>query len=299
MAYPHYMNMGFGQHDPSNAYMMSSMQMQSRSGPSVSNHVPQDLVNRPSTMLPNRSGGGGGGVVGGGGSAAHKRKLLSDPNRPKRPTSAYFFFIQLEREAAARRGEKITRVAEWTKLVSAKWRELSVAEKVPFNRMAASDKARYTQQMAIYTGKDANRPKRPQSAYILWLADFRAQMKDKFVENKELLRAAGEEWRKLTSIDKIPYEQRAELEKQKYGDAMKDYNMGCNAKRQKVESESQSASNGTGSSYQASQPQGAPPSSQRTDFAKPPPQEIRESNTEDEDEGDENDAESEEDDEYE
>lgn len=71
-----------------------------------------DLVNRPSTMLPNRSGGGGGGgVVGGGGSAAHKRKLLSDPNRPKRPTSAYFFFIQLEREAAARRGEKITRVS--------------------------------------------------------------------------------------------------------------------------------------------------------------------------------------------
>lgn len=47
----------------------------------------------------------------------------------------------------------------------------------------------YAVKMAIYTGKDANRPKRPQSAYILWLADFRAQMKDKFVENKELLRA--------------------------------------------------------------------------------------------------------------
>jgi len=37
--------------------------------------------------------------------------------------------------------------------------------------------------------------------------------------------SAGEEWRKLTSVDKMPYEQRAELEKQKYGDAMKDYNM--------------------------------------------------------------------------
>jgi len=43
--------------------------------------------------------------------------------------------------------------------------------------------------MAIYTGKDANRPKRPQSAYFLWLADFRAQMKDKFVENRDILRA--------------------------------------------------------------------------------------------------------------
>jgi len=44
-------------------------------------------------------------------------------------------------------------------------------------------------QMAIYTGKDANRPKRPQSAYFLWLADFRALMKDKFVENRDILRA--------------------------------------------------------------------------------------------------------------
>ena len=43
--------------------------------------------------------------------------------------------------------------------------------------------------MAIYTGKDANRPKRPQSAYFLWLADFRALMKDKFVENRDILRA--------------------------------------------------------------------------------------------------------------
>jgi len=36
--------------------------------------------------------------------------MNSDPNRPKRPTSAYFFFVQIEREEAARRGEKITRV---------------------------------------------------------------------------------------------------------------------------------------------------------------------------------------------
>ena len=42
--------------------------------------------------------------------SGHKRKLVNDPNRPKRPTSAYFYFVQLEREEAAKRGEKITRV---------------------------------------------------------------------------------------------------------------------------------------------------------------------------------------------
>jgi len=40
-----------------------------------------------------------------------KRKPGNDPNRPKRPTSAYFYFVQLEREEAAKRGEKITRVS--------------------------------------------------------------------------------------------------------------------------------------------------------------------------------------------
>ena len=42
--------------------------------------------------------------------AGGKRKMNNDPNRPKRPTSAYFYFVQIEREEAAKRGEKITRV---------------------------------------------------------------------------------------------------------------------------------------------------------------------------------------------
>jgi len=36
---------------------------------------------------------------------------------------------------------------------------------------------------------------------------------------------AGEEWRRLTTADKAPYEQRAEEERRKYEQAMKEYNM--------------------------------------------------------------------------
>lgn len=36
---------------------------------------------------------------------------------------------------------------------------------------------------------------------------------------------AGEEWRKMTNLDKLPYARLAEQEKQKYGEAMKGYNM--------------------------------------------------------------------------
>lgn len=38
-----------------------------------------------------------------------KRKR-KDPNRPKRPTSAYFFFVSKQRQLCEERGEKITRV---------------------------------------------------------------------------------------------------------------------------------------------------------------------------------------------
>ena len=36
---------------------------------------------------------------------------------------------------------------------------------------------------------------------------------------------AGEEWRRLTTTDKAPYELRAEEERRKYEQAMKEYNM--------------------------------------------------------------------------
>ena len=39
-------------------------------------------------------------------------------------------------------------MAEWTKNVSVKWRALTPTEKVNYDRMAESDKARYTQQVS-------------------------------------------------------------------------------------------------------------------------------------------------------
>lgn len=265
MSYQQYMNMGFGAAGGGHPYMMGfqggmPMQMQPNPQQYLQNHRPQVAhVSVPSQPAPSKGG---------------KRKLANDPNRPKRPTSAYFYFVQIEREEAAKRGEKITRVAEWTKQISVKWRELTVTQKEQFQIMAATDKARYTQQMAAYTGKDANRPKRPQSAYFLWLADFRARMKNKFIENKDILRAAGEEWRKMTNMSKAPYEQLAEEERRKYEVKMKEYNMngGSAAKKARVEpatpsldvkstSSSGSAASAAAGSYhpQQQQPAGPPP----------------------------------------
>ena len=92
------------------------------------------------------------------------------------------------------------KVAEWTKEVSAKWRALSDDEKVPFDKLAKKDKERYFSAMALYKGKDANKPKRPMSSYFLWLGDFRAQNKDKYAENKDLLRGGMFPWVVITFL---------------------------------------------------------------------------------------------------
>jgi len=42
-------------------------------------------------------------------------------------------------------------VAEWTKAISVKWRELTAEQKETFQKMAANDKQRYTQQVNCVT----------------------------------------------------------------------------------------------------------------------------------------------------
>ena len=71
-----------------------------------------------------------------------------------------------------------------------KWNALTVAQKKQFNEKAATDKKRYDTEMSAYTGKpakDETKPKRPQTAYFLFLADYRKKMKGSDMSNKELI----------------------------------------------------------------------------------------------------------------
>lgn len=158
-----------------------------------------------------------------------KSKKIKDPNKPKRPSTGYLYFLADQRKESKKRGEDTTKVAEWTKRVSGIWKELTDEEKKPFNALAAQDKARYDKEMLSYGGKrpkDANKPKRAQSAYFLFLADFRAKQKSNFAYeggNKDLIRAAGEAWNKLSATEKAPFEKKHQVEREKYEKAMAEY----------------------------------------------------------------------------
>jgi len=75
--------------------------------------------------------------------------------------------------------------------------------------------------------KDPNAPKRPLSAYFIWLQDFRAQMR---VENPDLVKsvrdfgqAAGVAWKEVSEKDREPYQEKHLALKANYEAAMEQY----------------------------------------------------------------------------
>lgn len=92
-------------------------------------------------------------------------------------------------------------------------------DKEPFAKKALTDKNRYDAEMAIYKGKDPNdagKPKRPQSAYFCFLADFRLKMKGKDIDHKEIIKMgkSGEEKQILRNsyvkselVGELPFQQ--------------------------------------------------------------------------------------------
>jgi len=71
--------------------------------------------------------------------------------------------------------------------------------------------------------KDDNKPKRPQSSYMLWLSDTRDQIKKDFpgISITELTKKAGEMWKKVE--DRSIWEAKAAKAKEAYEVAMKEY----------------------------------------------------------------------------
>lgn len=70
-----------------------------------------------------------------------------DPNAPKRPISAYMFFVMEERPELLNTGMSF---AECGRVIGEMWHLLSEAEKAPYHAMAANDRARYEAAMLRY-----------------------------------------------------------------------------------------------------------------------------------------------------
>ncbi|CAO2823225.1 HMG1/2-like protein [Amaranthus tricolor] len=75
--------------------------------------------------------------------------------------------------------------------------------------------------------KDPNKPKRPPSAFFVFMEEFRVTYKQKHPNNKSVAavgKAGGEKWKSLSDAEKAPYIQKAEKRKADYEKSMNTYN---------------------------------------------------------------------------
>ncbi|KAE8720681.1 HMG1/2-like protein [Hibiscus syriacus] len=75
--------------------------------------------------------------------------------------------------------------------------------------------------------KDPNKPKRPASAFFVFMEEFRVQYKEEHPKNKSVAavgKAGGDKWKSLSEAEKRPYVDKAEKRKAEYEKNMKAYN---------------------------------------------------------------------------
>ncbi|KAF5202232.1 High mobility group b protein [Thalictrum thalictroides] len=75
--------------------------------------------------------------------------------------------------------------------------------------------------------KDPNKPKRPPSAFFVFLEEFRQTYKLEHPNNKAVSavgKAGGEKWKSLSPAEKAPYEAKAAKRKTEYEKVMTSYN---------------------------------------------------------------------------
>ncbi|KAE8654089.1 HMG1/2-like protein [Hibiscus syriacus] len=86
-------------------------------------------------------------------------KAAKDPNKPKRPASAFFVFMEDFREQYKKEHPKNKSVAAVGKAGGDKWKSLSETEKAPYVAKAEKRKAEYEKNMKAYNKRQAEGPK--------------------------------------------------------------------------------------------------------------------------------------------
>ncbi|CAG7860719.1 unnamed protein product, partial [Brassica rapa] len=89
-------------------------------------------------------------------------------------------------------------------------------------------KTRGRKKKTTTTTKDPNKPKRPPSAFFVFLDDFRREFNEANPNNKSVAavgKAAGAKWKSMSEEEKAPYASKAESRKSEYLKSMQQYNM--------------------------------------------------------------------------
>ncbi|KAK7262764.1 hypothetical protein RJT34_30344 [Clitoria ternatea] len=98
--------------------------------------------------------------------------------------------------------------------------------KVTDNRLKRKGAGAGTKQ-SKKAAKDPNKPKRPPSAFFVFMSEFREQYKKEHPSNKSVAvvgKAGGAKWKSMSDAEKAPYVARAEKKKEEYEKSISAYN---------------------------------------------------------------------------
>merc|ERR1712048_391553 len=166
------------------------------------------------------------------GSSRTKSKKKKDPNAPKKPMSAYFLFMNEKRESI-KRDNPDAGVSEIGKIAGEMWNKLE--DKSRWEQMQKEAKEKYDIEYAEYLKtkpaseddsaderpakkkkKDPNAPKKPMTAYFLFMNEKRESIKRDNPDAgvSDIGKIAAEMWSKID--DKSEWEAKYEKAKEKY-----------------------------------------------------------------------------------
>jgi high mobility group protein B1 len=169
-----------------------------------------------------------------------KKKEKKDKNAPKGAKSAYILFCADERPKV-KEDEPGMDAKKIAAELGKRWKELKDDDKEKvkeYQRMADDDKIRFKTEMENYVPgemeevkektkktKDKNAPKGAKSAYILFCADERAQVKEDIpdIAAKDVLVELGKRWKALKDEDKVKYQEMADEDKVRFKTEMENY----------------------------------------------------------------------------
>ncbi|XP_062097340.1 HMG1/2-like protein [Humulus lupulus] len=86
------------------------------------------------------------------------KKAAKDPNKPKRPASAFFVFMEDFRKQFNKENPNNKAVSAVGKAAGEKWKSMTEADKAPFVAKAEKRKIEYEKNMKAYNKRQADGP---------------------------------------------------------------------------------------------------------------------------------------------
>jgi len=157
-----------------------------------------------------------------------RKKSKGDGPQVKRASSAYIHFTtdfrKTLKEKCEKSGDPLPKANEVAKMAGEQWKKLTAEEKKPYDLKAQADKERYLKESGKLAKKESDKPKRAPTAYFIFLAEFREQMKGKSTDGDQKIPAlAGEKWRSMSDKDKEKYKKLEAEAKKKHEAAMEEW----------------------------------------------------------------------------